>query len=110
MVTTPSCIALAFFLKLRISCAIGQKLRNFVKFFRAENHEFFKGMCKHYEYYVLNIVYKFCLAVSDTFSKNNLHMCSPIFRVIAHAPILGIIYVGFFFLVLSKKSRQKSHQ
>ena len=67
------------------------------KFFLAENHEFFKGMCKHYEYYVLNIVYKFCLAVSDTFSKNNLHMYSPIFRVIAHAPILGIIYVGVFF-------------
>ena len=68
-----------------------------VKFFLAENHEFFKGMCKHYEYYVLNIVYKFYLAVSDTFSKNNLHMYSPIFRVIAHAPILGIIYVGVFF-------------
>ncbi len=97
MVTIPSCIALEFFLKLRISRAIAQKLRNLVKFFLAENHEFFKGMCKHYEYYVLNIVYKFCLAVSDTFSKNNLHMYSPIFRVIAHAPILGIIYVGVFF-------------
>ena len=31
--TIPSCIALEFFLKLRISCAIGQKLGNLVTFF-----------------------------------------------------------------------------
>ena len=52
----------------------------------------------------VNVVWFF-----NTFSRNHLHMYSPIFRVNAEAPKIALIYVGVF-LVLSKISQQKSHQ